>query len=199
MVEIISVVFVGVGVLLWLRPLEILRDQAGNVVRTGTLVELLLYVFFAVGLTIVGLAFYVYSLHTYKVTENPQGAEPNLTQLEVFLERQNQAGPIAGPQTSLDTKSFNNAEPRRFTRTYLLAFVEGGIVFALYGVLVSVYDANPFMRVWVADNIPWLSYLLNDTTLVLLAGIFLGILLSELRAIRRKKWRLILRMWRTLR
>src|SRR6266581_4905732 len=78
LVEILSVVFVGVGVVLWFEPLEILRDQAGSVVRTGALVELLLYVFFAVGFTIVGLAFYVYSLHSYKAVED-HSSEPSLT------------------------------------------------------------------------------------------------------------------------
>ncbi len=197
-VEILSVVFVGVGVLLWFRPLQILREQAGSVVRTGVLVELLLYVFFAVGFTIVGLAFYVYSLHSYNAREDAQAMEPNLTQLDVFLEPPNQAGPAKTLLTP-DTKSINEADPRRFARTYLLAFVEAAVVFAFYGVLVFVYDANPPLRAWMNVNAPWAGYLLNDTVLLLLLGIFLGFLLSELRAIRRKKWKLILRMWRTLR
>ncbi len=198
LVEIASVVFVGVGVLLWFEPLTILREQAGSVVRTGALVELLLYVFFAVGFTIVGLAFYVYSLHSYKA-ENLLEGEPNLTQLEFFLERQNQTGASEIPQTSPDTKSIVEAEPRRFAKTYLLAFVEAAAVFALYGLLVFGYDADPPVRAWVNGNAPWAGFLLNDTMLTLLLGIFVGILLSELRAVRRKKWRLILRMWRTLR
>ncbi len=199
LVEILSVVFVGVGVLLWFEPLEILRDQAGSVVRTGALVELLLYVFFAVGFTIVGLAFYVYSLHSYKAREDAHAMEPNLTQLDVFLDPPNQAGPSKNSQLSPDTKSISEADPRRFASTYLLAFVEAAVVFAFYGVLVFVYDANPSMRAWVDVNVPWAGYLLNDTVLVLLLGIFLGVLLSELRTIRRRRWRLILRMWRTLR
>src|SRR5713101_5838298 len=181
LIELVSVVLVAMGVLLWFRPLEILRDQAGSVVRTGVLVELLLYVFFAVGLTIAGLAFYVYSLHAYKENENIQSAEPNLTQLEFFLEPQKQTRSSLRPEVSPDTKSISEAEPRRFARTYLLAFVEGAVVFAFYGVLVDAYDANPSMRAWVTMNVPWAGYLLNDTAVVLLLGVFVGILLSELR------------------
>jgi hypothetical protein len=199
LVEVTSVVLVATGVLLWLEPLEILHDQTGNVVRTGVLVDLLLYVFFAVGLTIAGLAFYVYSLHAYKTGDNSPNAEPSLTQLEFFLEPQNQMGSGSGRQTSLDTKAISEAEPRRFPKTYLLAFVEAAIVFGFYGALVTVYDATPSMRDWVAVNAPWAGYLLNDTTLALLLGVFFGVLLSELRAVRRKKWKLLLRMWRTLR
>jgi hypothetical protein len=199
LVEVVSVVLVATGVLLWFQPLEILHDQAGSVVRTGVLVDLLLYVFFAVGLTIAGLAFYVYSLHAYKTGDNVPSAEPNLTQLEFFLENQNQIAPGSGRQTSLDTKAISEAEPRRFPRTYLLVFVEAAIVFAFYGMLVSVYDATPSMQGWVGVNASWAGYLLNDTTLALLLGIFLGAVLTELRAARRKKWKLLLRMWRTLR
>jgi hypothetical protein len=199
LVEIVSVVLVATGVLLWFQPLQILHDQAGNVVRTGVLVELLLYVFFAVGLTIAGLAFYVYSLHTYRSEDNTSVPDPDLTQLEFFLERPKQMEATQRPQPSIDTRTISEAEPRRFARTYVLAFVEGGIVFALYGMLVSVYDATPSMQDWVAINASWAEYLLNDTTLALLLGVFFGILLSELRAVRRKRWRLLLRMWRTLR
>jgi len=199
LIELASVVFVAIGVLLWFRPLEILHDQAGNVVRTGVLVDMLLYVFFAVGLTVVGLAFYVYSLHAFKNEEPVHTLEPNLTQLEFFLEPQAQTGPGLKPQTSPDTKAISEVEPRRFARSYLLAFVEAAVVFTFYGMLVSSYDANPSMRAWVEANAPWAEFLLNDTAVVLLLGVFLGVLLSELRSIRRKKWRLLLRMWRTVR
>ncbi len=199
LIELASVVFVAMGVLLWFQPLEILHEQAGNVVRTGVLVDMLLYVFFAVGLTVVGLAFYVYSLHAFKTEEPVQALEPNLTQLEFFLEPQAQTGPGLRPQTSPDTKSISEAEPRRFARTYLLAFVEAAVVFTFYGMLVSAYDANPSMRAWVDANAPWAGFLLNDTAVVLLLGVFVGVLLSELRSIRRKRWRLLLRMWRTVR
>ena len=199
MIELASVVFVAMGVLLWFQPLEILHEQAGSVVRTGVLVDMLLYVFFAVGLTVVGLAFYVYSLHAFKQEEPVHSLEPNLTQLEFFLEPQSKNGPGLRPQESIDTKSIPETEPRRFARTYFLALVEGAIVFAFYGVLVSAYDANPSMRAWMDTNIPWVGFLLNDTAVVLLFGVFVGVLLSELRAIRRKKWRLLLRMWRTVR
>src|SRR5262249_24843421 len=154
----------------------------GNVVRTGVLVDLLLYVFFAVGLTIVGLAFYVYTLHAYKTEEVVQGIEPSLTRLEFFLEPSNQSQTGLRPQTRLDTKSISEAEPRRFPRTYLLAFVEGGAVYAFYGFLVLAYDANPSMRAWIVENAPWAGYVLNDTVVVLLLGVFVGILLSELRS-----------------
>ncbi len=199
LIELASVVFVAIGVLLWFQPLEILHEQAGNIVRTGVLVDLLLYVFFAVGLTVVGLAFYVYSLHAFKTEEPVHSLEPNLTQLEFFLEPQGGAGPNLKPQESPDTKSISEGEPRRFARTYLLALVEAAMVFAFYGVLVSAYDANPSMHAWVETNAPWADFLLNDTAVVLLLGVFVGILLSELRSIRRKKWRLLLRMWRTVR
>ncbi len=157
------------------------------------------YVFFAVGLTVVGLAFYVYSLHAFKNEEPVHTLEPNLTQLEFFLEPQAQTGPGLRPQTSPDTKAISEAEPRRFARTYLLSFVEAAVVFTFYGVLVSAYDANPSMRAWVEGNASWAGFLLNDTAVVLLLGVFVGVLLSELRSIRRKKWRLLLRMWRTVR
>ncbi len=199
LIELASVVLVATGVLLWFQPLEILHEQAGNVVRTGVLVDLLLYVFFAVGLTVVGLAFYVYSLHAFKVEEPVHNLEPNLTQLEFFLEPQSKTGPGLRPQASPDTKSITEAEPRRFARTYVLALVEGAVVFAFYGVLVSAYDANPSMRAWVDTNVPWAGLLLNDTAVVLFLGVFVGVLLSEFRALRRKKWRLLLRMWRTVR
>jgi len=199
LIELASVVLVAIGVLLWFQPLEILHEQAGTVVRTGVLVDMLLYVFFAVGLTVVGLAFYVYSLHAFKTEEHAHALEPNLTQLEFFLEPQAQAGPGLRPQTSLDTKAISEAEPRRFARTYLLAFAEAAVVFTFYGVLVSAYDANPSMRAWVEANAPWAGFLLNDTAVVLLLGVFVGVFLSELRSIRRKRWRLLLRMWRTVR
>jgi len=160
---------------------------------------MLLYVFFAVGLTVVGLAFYVYSLHAFKAEEPVHALEPNLTQLEFFLEPQAQTRPGLRPQTSPDTKAISEAEPRRFARTYLLAFAEAAVVFTFYGVLVSAYDANPSMRAWVEANAPWAGFLLNDTAVVLLLGVFVGVLLSELRSIRRKRWRLLLRMWRTVR
>ena len=199
LVETVSVVLVAIGVLLWFQPLKILNEQAGNVVRTGVLVDMLLYVFFAVGLTVVGLAFYVYSLHAFKSEEPVRALEPNLTQLEFFLEPQNQTGPGLRPQASPDTKAISEAEPRRFARTYLLAFAEAAVVFVFYGVLVSAYEANPSMRLWVGANAPWAGFLLNDTAVVLLLGVFVGVLLSELRSHRRKKWRLLLRMWRTVR
>ncbi len=80
-----------------------------------------------------------------------------------------------------------------------MVFVEAAVVFGFYGVLVAAYDANPSMRAWVESNAPWAGYLLNDTAVVLLLGVFVGVLLSELLAIRRKRWRLLLRMWRTVR
>jgi len=199
LLELASVVLVAIGVILWFEPLEILHQQSGTVVRTGILVDLLLYVFFAVGLTIVGLAFYVYTLHAYKIDEAVQSFEPNLTQLEFFLDPQRDETAGLRPQTTLDTKSINGAEPRRFARTYLLALAEGAGVLAFYGFLVMAYDANPSMRFWVGENAPWARYLFNDTIAVLLLGIFVGVFLSELRSIRRKRWRLLMRMWRTLR
>lgn len=166
--------------------------------RTQAFLEFLLYAFFASELAIVGVAFYAYSLYSGKAGENMKEAEPTLDQLEVFLEHRRPARPGTEPLSHKGSQG-KPVTPRRFTRLHVSAFVEGAFVLVLYAGLVAEYDLSPLLLAGVADTIAWAKYLLNDTTLALLFGIFLGILLSELRFLRNRSWRLFVRLWRTMR
>ncbi len=177
--ELISIGLVTVGVLLWFWPLEILRTQQGNLLQTGSFSSMLLYIFFASQLTTVGVAFYAYSLYSRKTKENTEDIESTLDQLEAFLEKSAKPGK---PLPRLDLASLRGAAaPSRFTRMHLLAFVEGLFALLLYGWLVAEYDANTFMQTWVRVNVPWVAYLLNEAVLLVLAGLFVGFLLSQLK------------------
>ncbi len=188
--ELTSIALVTMGVLLWLWPLEILRTQQGKLVQASGVASLLLYVFFASQLTTVGVAFYAYSLHSRKAKENTEDIESTLDQLEAFLEGGRRIRPGEEPLPRLDLESLRKRTlPPRITRMQLVVLVEGAFALVLYGWLVAEYEANTFMQAWVAANVPWVAFLLNSTALLILAGLFVGFLLSESK-IFRKGWRL---------
>lgn len=185
LIDIISVLLVGLGVGFWIWPVQTLRSQAGGFAQADVMLRSLVFIFLATQLTTVGVAFYAYSLSMRKAREEDEEPETTLDGLEASLNQQNRDSSGSTPTIRLDLNSLRRSRPRRIvSRIHLLAVVEGIVVLLLYGWLVAEFKANLYMQGWVRNNIPLAAYLLNDYFLVLLVGLMAGILLSQLRVLR---------------
>lgn len=188
LIDIFSVLLVGVGVGFWIWPIQALRSQSGGFAQADIMLRSLVLIFLATQLTTVGVAFYAYSLSMRKAREEDEETESTLDRLEALLNKQNRGSSGSTPTVRLGLDSLRRGRPRQsISMVHLLAVVEGIAVLLLYGWLVAEFKANLYMQGWVRNNIPWAAYLLNDYFLVLLVGLLAGILLSQLRVLRTRR------------
>ncbi len=180
-IDILSVLLVGAGVVLWALPIQALSAQAGRVLQANVILSSLVFIFLATQLTTVGVAFYAYSLTTRKVRQEEEEVESTLDRLEVLLGEQRKTAPGSTPTIRVDFDRLRNPPQGKPSKIHLLAVVEGILVLLLYGWLVAEFQSNLYMQKWVSANISWATYLLNDYALILIIGLLVGGSVSQLK------------------
>ena len=187
LIDILGVALVGVGVSLWIWPIQTLRSQAGGVAQANAILVSLVFIFLATQLTTVGVAFYAYSLSQRRAREDDEEIESTLDRLEALL-NEKRSGPGSTPTIRFDFDSLRrNSSRHRLSKIHLLAVIEGIAVLLLYGWLVAEFKSNQHLTEWVLSSLPWAIYFLNDYFLFLLIGLLTGILLSQLGALRTRR------------
>lgn len=183
LMDVFSVALVGLGVMFWIWPIQILRSQAGGFTQADGMLRSLFFIFLATQLTTVGVAFYAYSLSTRLRSREEEDAESALDKLEALLTEQKRNGSGVTPTIRLDLESLRSSSSKGgIARVHILAVTEGVMVLLLYGWLVQEFESNVHMQGWVRNNLPFLGYLLNGYALFLMVGLLGGILFSELLA-----------------
>src|SRR5713101_2816061 len=184
LLNIVSVGLVGVGVVSWIRFIDLLRTQTGRFVQTDALIGSIGFLFLASQLTTVGVAFYAYSLFIRR-KEDPEETTTTLGRIEALFDEQkrNEAKTVR----RFDRESIRETYRAKLSRVQLLALAEGVGMVLLYAWLVTEFQSNIYMQDWAKRNAPFIVYLLNYYILALFLGLLLGFLLFQFRPSRRSK------------
>lgn len=185
MFDILSVALVGMGVAMWIWPIETLTDQAQGYVQGSTVVHSLIYIFLATQLTTVGVAFYAYSLSNRRSVEEHDEIEAAIDRLEGLLVEHKMSRLTTPPTVGIDIGQLrNNVSRHRLSRLHILSVVEAILLVVLYGWLVNEYRSNVFMQGWVQSNVPWTGIFLSEYSFYMAAGLVFGALVSQLGFLR---------------
>lgn len=184
----VSLSLVVIGVMSWVRFVDLLRSQTGQFIQADALVSSVGFLFLASQLTTVGVAFYAYSLSTKQARED-QEVETTLDRIEALLREQKRKG--SEPVLKLDIQSLRDASSRRVSRIHYLAIIEGVALLLLYSWLVAEFRSNVFMRDWAKQNAPWVFPILNEYLVIFLVGLAVGTLAPRLRPLRAKRSRIL--------
>ncbi len=186
-VELFSLTVAGIGAAFWVLAFLVLRSEVSRLVQVSGLWTSLSFIFFATQLTVVGVAFYAYSL-ARRGRDEDEEVESTLDRLEVLLSRQRQNSQDSQVPLRLDLDALRSARsPGRFSKIHVVAVVEALVVLLLYAWLIDEFESNSYMQTWVLNNVPWASYVLNFTSFALFLGLVVGVVASEALLMRRRR------------
>ncbi len=187
-VELFSLTVAGIGAAFWILAFLVLQGEASRLVQASGLWTSLSFIFFATQLTIVGVAFYAYSLARRRGRDEEEEVESTLDRLEVMLSRQKQSSQDSEVPLRLDLDVLGKIRSGgRFSKIHVVAVVEAMVVLLLYAWLIDEFESNSYMQTWVFGNVPWASYVLNFTSFALFLGLVVGVVASEALLMRRRR------------
>ena len=111
-VEVFSLSLAGAGAVFWILAILLLRSEASRLAQAGLFSASLSFIFFATQLTIVGVAFYAYSLSRKNRGEDDE-AESTLDMLEVLLNRQKETATGSTTALRLDLDTLRGIQSRQ--------------------------------------------------------------------------------------
>ncbi len=186
-VELFSLTVAGIGGAFWVLAFLVLQSEASRLVQASGLWTSLSFIFFATQLTVVGVAFYAYSL-ARRGREEEDEAESTLDRLEALLSRQKQNSQDSTTSLHLDFDTLRKVRSGgKFSKIHIVAVVEALVVLVLYAWLIDEFESNSYMQTWVSNNVPWVSYVLTFTSFTLFLGLLVGAVASEVFLMRRRR------------